>query len=114
MDAIPPRQSVDVVRKSLFRQQAIEHVTVRQYGSVILTRHASHLVLTCVFVTLALLIIAFFAVFQTTRKVPIQGMLVPTAGVARVFSSQVGVIKEVHVKDGQFVRDGDILFVVSS
>lgn len=100
--------------KTLFRQQAIEHVTVRQYGTVILTRPFSHVVLTCVFVTLALLLIAFFAFFETTRKTPIQGMLVPTAGVTRVFSNQLGVIKEIRIKEGQFVREGEILFVVSS
>lgn len=110
----PPTGFSSHARESLFRQQAIEHVTVRQYGSVILTRPVSHLILTFVFVTLALLLIVFFAVFETTRKAPIQGMLVPTAGVTRVFSNQVGVIKEVRVKDGQFVREGEILFVVSS
>ncbi|WP_221434550.1 MULTISPECIES: HlyD family secretion protein [Massilia] len=107
-------QSSDPIRKSLFRQQAIEHVTVHACGRVILTRHISHLILTSVFVTLTLLLIIFFATFETIRKVPIQGMLMPTAGVTRVFSSQAGVIKEVHVKDGQLVREGEILFVVSS
>jgi membrane fusion protein len=89
-------------------------VTVRQYGTVILTRPVSHVILTCVFVTLALLLIAFFAFFETTRKAPIQGMLVPTAGVIRVFPNQVGVIKEIRIKEGLHVREGDILFVVSS
>ena len=114
MESMQPKQSIDPSRKSLFREQAIEHVTVRQYGSVILIRHGSHLILTCVFVMLAALLIVFFAIFETTRKVPIQGMLVPTAGVTRVFSNQIGVIKEVRVKDGQVVHEGDILFVVSS
>lgn len=41
-------------------------------------------------------------------------MLVPTAGVIRVFSNQIGVIKEIRIKEGQFVREGEILFVVSS
>lgn len=109
-----PTQSSTNLRKTLFRQQAIEHVSVRGYGTVILTRPLSHVVLTCVFVTLALLLIKFFAFFETTRKASIQGMLVPTSGVIRVFSSQAGVIKEVRIKDGQFVREGEILFVVSS
>ncbi|QYG04602.1 HlyD family efflux transporter periplasmic adaptor subunit [Massilia sp. NP310] len=89
-------------------------MTVRQYGTVVLTRPVTHLVLTGVFVTLALLLIAFFAFFETTRKSHVQGMLVPTAGVIRIFASQVGVISEIHVKEGQFVRTGDILFVLSS
>jgi membrane fusion protein len=107
-------QSSSHAPKTLFRQQVIEHVTVRQYGTVILTRPVSHVILTCVFVTLALLLIAFFAFFETTRKAPIQGMLVPTAGVIRVFPNQVGVIKEIRIKEGLHVREGDILFVVSS
>lgn len=111
---MPSEQSSHPQPQTLFRQQAIEHVTVRQYGTVILTRPVSHVALTCVFVTLVLLLIAFFAFFETTRKAPIQGMLAPTAGVIRVFSSQVGVIKEIRIKEGQFVREGEILFVMSS
>ena len=89
-------------------------MTVRQYGTVILTRPFSHVVLTGVFVTLVALLIAFFVFFETTRKAPIHGMLVPTAGVIRVYSNQVGVINEIRVKEGQFVREGEILFTVSS
>lgn len=100
--------------KTLFRQQAIDHATVCQYGTVILTHPFSHAVLTCVFAMLALLIIAFFAFFEITRKAPIQGLLVPTSGVIRVFSNQVGVIKEVRINEGQFVRKDEILFVISS
>lgn len=114
METLPPKHSAKSAHKSLFRQQAIEHMTVRQYGSVVLTRNASHQFLTYIFVILALLLIIFFATFETTRKVPIQGILVPTAGVTRVFPNQVGVIKEVRVKDGQFVREGQTLFVISS
>lgn len=109
-----PKQSSEISSKNLFRQQAIEHVIVRQYGTVILTRPFSHVLLTSVLVTLALLLIAFFVFFETTRRATIQGMLVPTAGVIRVFSNQIGVIKEIRIKEGQFVREGEILFVVSS
>ena len=87
---------------------------MRQYGTVILTRPVSHIVLTCVFLFLILLLIVFFLFFETTRKVVIHGMLVPTAGVIKVFPNQAGVIKEVRIKEGQFVREGDILFVASS
>lgn len=72
------------------------------------------MVLTGTFVMLALLLIAFFAFFETTRKSHVQGMLVPTAGVIRVYSNQMGVIRDVRIKEGQFVREGEVLFVVSS
>lgn len=107
-------QYVSQARNNLFRQQAIDNITIRQYGTVILSRAASHLVLTCVFSTLALLLVIFFGYFETTRKASIHGILVPTAGVIRVFPSQAGVIKEIRFREGQFVRSGDVLFVVSS
>lgn len=112
--SLPLEQSSSFPANSLFRKQAIEHVTSSQYGKVVLTRPISYTVLTCVFVTLASLLIAFFASFETTRKETIQGMLVPSAGVIRAYPNQVGVVKKIDVREGQFVREGDILFVISS
>jgi len=113
-ESILSKQSSTATPNTFFRQQAVEHVTVRQYGTVILTRPVSHSVLTFVFATLTLLLMTFFVFFETTRKASIQGLLVPTAGVIRIFPSQVGTIKEIRIKEGEFVREGDILFVVSS
>lgn len=59
-------------------------------------------------------IIAFFTLFSTTRKATSQGVLLPTAGIIRVVPGQGGLIKEKRVKEGQLVREGDILFVLSS
>jgi membrane fusion protein len=60
------------------------------------------------------LLVAFFGFFETTRKTTIQGVLVPASGVTRVLSSPFGVITDIRIKEGQFVRKGDILFVISS
>lgn len=100
--------------RPLFREQAIEYVSTRQYGTVILARDLSHLVLTGLFVAIAAGIIAFFSFFSTTRKAQCQGVLLPTAGVIRVIPSQAGVIKETRVHEGQQVQAGDVLFVLSS
>lgn len=108
------RKSVMSAKIPLFRQQAVDNITNKKYGTVILTRVTNHSIFTCAFSVLALLLILFFVFFETTRKASVQGILVPTAGVIRVFSSQAGVIKEIRFKEGQFVRVGDILFVVSS
>lgn len=99
---------------TLFRQQAIDNITIRQYGTVILTRPVSHTVLVWVFAVLISMLIAFFTFFETSRKAHIYGILVPSAGVLRVFPSQDGVIKDVRIKEGQMVRSGDVLFVVTS
>lgn len=89
-------------------------MTVQQYGNVILTRPISHSLMTILFLSITLLIILFFLFFETARKAQIYGLLVPTSGVIRVFPLQAGVIKEIRIKEGQFVREGQILFVLSS
>ena len=101
-------------KKTLFRQQAVKHMTVQQYGTVILTRPISHSLLTFIFLSLTSLILLFFSFFETARKAQIYGLLVPTDGVIRVFPLQPGIIKEIRIKEGQFVREGQILFMVSS
>lgn len=85
----------------------------RQYGTVILARSMSHLFLTLLFLGIALAIIAFFIFFSTTRKAQSQGVLLPTSGVIRVMPGQSGVITEARVKEGQSVRAGEVLFVLS-
>jgi membrane fusion protein len=102
------------VSTSLFRRQAIEHMKAQHYGTILLTRPFNHLVLTVVFVLIAGAIMVFLGRFETTRKTHCQGVLVPAAGMIRITPPQVGVITESHVKEGQLVRAGDVLFTLSS
>jgi membrane fusion protein len=100
--------------RPLFRPQAIEHVRTQQYGTVILARAFSHRFLTALFILIAGALIAFFALFSTTRKAQTQGLLVPSTGVIKVLPSQNGVLTARRVREGQAVQAGDILFVLSS
>jgi membrane fusion protein len=100
--------------RQLFRQQAVEHVSTKQYGSVILARSIPHQILTGVFLLLAMGIVVFFLFFGTTRKAQCQGVLQPLAGVIRILPSQLGVITQKFVKEGQSVKAGEVLFVLSS
>ncbi|MES2297645.1 MAG: HlyD family efflux transporter periplasmic adaptor subunit [Pseudomonadota bacterium] len=114
----PPTPSTDAAPaapiRPLFRQQAVAHVSTKQYGTVILARSVPHQVLTGLFLVIAAGIIGFFTFFGTTRKAQCQGVLLPTAGVIRILPSQAGVIMEKRVKEGQAVHAGDVLFVLSS
>jgi len=103
----------DSAPRPLFRAQAVEHVTTKQYGTVILASPVSHRVLTAAFVGIALCILAFFFLFSTTRKAQASGVLLPTAGVIRVTPTQAGVVTEKHVKEGQAVKAGQVMFVLS-
>lgn len=109
----PAATPQDPVRP-LFRQQAVEHLSAKQYGTVILARSLSHRFLTILFVLITSSIIAFFMFFSTTRKAQSSGALLPTAGVIRLHSTQTGIVIEKLVREGQSVKAGDTLFVLSS
>lgn len=84
-----------------------------QHGTVILARSVSHQLLTGIFVVIALALMTFVTCFETTRKAQCQGVLLPTAGVIRIAPTQSGLITRVDVSEGQSVKAGDILFVLS-
>ncbi|MBD8533428.1 MULTISPECIES: HlyD family secretion protein [unclassified Massilia] len=100
--------------RPLFREQVIEHVKARQYGTIILASPLSHRVLTGIFIAVALCILAFFFLFSTTRKAQAMGVLLPTAGVIRVTPVQAGIIIEKRVNEGQVIKAGQVMFILSS
>jgi membrane fusion protein len=100
--------------KHLFRQQAIDFVNTRQYGTVILAGYVSHRILSVFSCVIAVTIIAFFIFFTTARKAETSGVLLPSEGLIRVRPGQVGVVTQVRVKEGKKVKAGDVLFVLSS
>ena len=109
-----PHLPVDTKKKQLFRQQAIEQIASKQYGTVILAQPISHSFITVLFSIIAICIIAFIICFDTTKKAYGRGVLLPTSGELRIFSSQTGLVTERLVREGQRVRKGDVLFIVSS
>lgn len=100
--------------KTLFRQQAIEFVSARQYGTVILGSHSDHNILTLFFCIIAIGIVTFFIFFSTSRKVETVGVLLPSGGLIRVQPGQLGIVKKVCVREGQKVNAGDLLFILSN
>lgn len=109
-----PDTQQESASRPLFRAQAVEHVKARQYGTVILASPVSHRVLTSVFVGIALCILAFFFLFSTTRKAQATGVLLPTAGVIRVTPGQAGIVTAKRIREGQAVKAGQVMFVLSA
>ena len=69
--------------------------------------------LTALFVGIIAVTVTYLALFTTTRKAHSSGVLLPTTGVIRVLPLSGGIITASEVKEGQAVRTGQILFVVS-
>lgn len=102
------------LKSPLFRQQAMQYLSTSNYGTVLLKTSKIFPWITTFFFVLVFCIVSFFFLFSTSRKAICQGVLVPNAGVQRVVSSQSGVISFIHVKEGQTVKAGEVLFTLTN
>lgn len=98
----------------LFRDEAAAYQSQRLYGTIILRQPWSSTALTLLFACLVGLLIAFFFTAGFSRKDNLGGLVLPDRGLIRVPVPQAGVVVEKKVVEGQRVRAGDVLFVVSS
>jgi len=97
----------------LFRTEVLEHRQHAWLGGIQLIRPLSLNVLTVFVLIVAGIVAAYLSVGQYTRKARLSGYLVPDRGVIRLLPSQAGTVVERHAVEGQSVRSGDVLFVLS-
>lgn len=83
-------------------------------GKVILTRPLSFSLWTTFASISALLIILFLIFGNYTRKTTAEGQILPASGVIRVYAPDTGTITAKFVEDGEKVKAGDKLFVLST
>lgn len=98
---------------SLFRREALDHKRHRFFGELIVQKPLSFTVLSIAAVAVLAAIVSFLGWGQYARKQTVQGYLVPSNGLVKVYAPEAGVIVERHVQDGAEVKRGDVLFVVS-
>ena len=99
---------------TLFRQEVVERQSDRLHGEVLLLPTLSH---TLVLVLLSLWVVglgAWLALSTYARKETVLGWLEPPAGVIRVYAEDVGIIKQVLMREGDTVAAGQPLLVVES
>lgn len=63
---------------------------------------------------LCIVFLVFLFCATYTSKAKVQGFLEPTSGLITLWSPQAGLLKEVYVKEGQAVKKGEPLFVISA
>lgn len=98
----------------LFRDEVFAARRTAAFGRVTLRPPLSHS-LWCVAAALLAAALAALLVFgQYTRRVRIQGVTVPSAGIVRLTAPQPGIVLERRAEEGQRVRSGDVLFVIGS
>lgn len=98
----------------LFRTEALDHQRTHVLGAIVLTPRLSAFWFSVVAALIALALIAFLLLGSHTRRVTVTGQLVPVGGLIRVHTPQSGVVLERHVSEGQLVRKGVVLYILSS
>jgi membrane fusion protein len=88
--------------------------SARSLGQIILTPRASTTWMVVCSAVLGIAVVAFLTLGTYTRRATVTGQLVPSAGVIRVHTPQAGVVLEKNVAEGQLVKKGDVLYVLSS
>ena len=100
-------------RASLFRPESIQGQQQAWLGSVQLIRPVSLTVLTVGALVVVGLVAAALIEGRYTRRAHVTGYLMPDRGVLRLMSPQGGTVLEKQVQEGQAVKQGDVLFVLS-
>jgi membrane fusion protein len=98
---------------SLFRPEVVEGRRQQWLGSIQLIRPVSLGVLTAFVAVTAVATITYLSLGEYTRKARVSGYLVPDRGVIRLVPPQAATVVERRVEEGQAVRRGDVLFVLS-
>lgn len=100
-------------RASIFRAEAVEHRRQAWLGSIQLVRPLSLTLLTAAAVGVLGLALATLTWGEYTRKARVGGVLVPEGGVVRLLPPAPATVLERRVGEGESVRQGDVLFVLS-
>lgn len=93
-----------------FRPEVLQAKQNKWTGTVLLTRPFSFVFFTWCAVGVAACIVAFLFWGSYTNKTTVEGQLLPTSGVVRVYPTEMGFITERFVEEGSLVQAGDPLF----
>jgi len=97
---------------TLFRKEVFDARNARWMGRIALENPVSSWMMTVLCVSAALAIVAFIYFGDYARRNRVVGQLVPTMGLPAVSAPVAGTLGQVRVREGQQVRQGEILAVI--
>jgi membrane fusion protein len=102
-------------RPALFRQEALDFQRRhREWGDVAALQPLSLKVTVWFLAGLLVVVIGFLFSADYARKETAVGYLTPTRGTAKIFVPRRGTIKEVHVSEGDNVREGQQILTIET
>lgn len=100
--------------ETLFRREVLEARQGQWLGTVLLTEGAAQR-LFALFALISIAgVVALLMIAEMPRRAHVVGWLMPREGLARVFAPQSGVVSQLLVQEGQRVRQGQTLLVIST
>lgn len=101
-------------RTSLFRMEALSASRTTWLGEITMIRPLTLTLLTAIAAGFAMLLVALLLCGSYTRRSNVSGQLMSDLGIIKVYPPQAGVILKKMVGEGQPVRQGEVLYIVSS
>lgn len=98
---------------ALFRQQAVDHQRDRLWGEVLLIQPLSLKLLTLAVCAIVTVVLLYLLWGTYARKESVQGHLVLSSGVIRLYAPRPGIIRQVLINEGDRVEAGQPLFVIN-
>jgi membrane fusion protein len=113
MDRSPSRFDSAFGDSGLFRRVAVESQRPAQMGEIVLVPGSGSRWTAAAALTMVVVLLAYVALGSYTRRSTVTGQLTPSEGLIRIISSQPGQVIERLARDGQQVKQGEPLFVIS-
>jgi membrane fusion protein len=109
-----PREKGTIMRKGLFRKEAMDHQSSALTGRLLMTPKPAFMVIAAVLVVWLLVVIVFLIQGSYARKASVQGWLEPDSGVYKLHADpRGGQVSDIFVSEGQYVEQGASLLKVS-
>ncbi|MEO8777819.1 MAG: HlyD family efflux transporter periplasmic adaptor subunit [Rhodanobacter sp.] len=99
--------------ESLFRQEVLDARHAHRLGSIVVAAPLSRWLLVLLAASLAVAILLFLFFGRYTSRETVVGQLVPSNGLLNLTAPRAGTITQLHVRDGQEVKAGDVLLELS-
>ena len=99
---------------NLFRREVLQNKRHRLEGAISLVQPPVFKMLTLLIIAIVIITLCFLATGNYTRKERVTGVIEPNTGLLRLQASQTGVISEVLVKEGEFVKAGQTILRIAS
>lgn len=100
-------------RGSIFRQAALSKQNENTYGPILLARSGFSWMMVTLGALIACTAISYLILGKYKPRAIVAGVLAPADGAVRIIPSSSGLISERRIHEGQSVRQGDVLFVLT-